>query len=146
MIADCGLRIGFRLQSALMLAAFSSITFAQSTATLQGAVTDPSVAVMSGARVTVRNQATAIERVAQTDSDGNYQVAALPPGVYRVEAQARGFERQVVSDLTLEVSRIVTQNFQLKVGNVSQEVSVTADTQTVETATITVGQVIKLIF
>jgi len=127
----------------LMLVAFSSMTFAQSTATLQGTVTDPSGAVVSGARVTVRNQATAFERTAQTDDAGNYQVASMPPGVYRVEAHAQGFGPQVVKDLTLEVSRIVVQNFQLKIGDVTQQVDVTADAQTVETATITVGQVIN---
>ncbi len=127
----------------LMLAAISSIAYAQSTATLQGSVTDPSGAFVSGAKVSVRNQGTGFERIVQTDSDGNYQVAALPPGVYRVDAQAQGFGGQSVKDLTLEVSRIVVQNFQLKVGDVSQAVEVSADTQAVETATITVGQVIN---
>jgi hypothetical protein len=91
----------------------------------------------------LRNRATGFERVVQTDSDGNYQAAALPPGVYRIEAQAQGFGPQAVSDLTLEVSRIVVQNFQLKVGSMTQEVNVTTETQTVETSTITVGQVIN---
>ena len=127
----------------LMLAALSLSVFAQSTATLQGNVTDQSGAVVSGVKVTVRNQATGAERIAQTDSDGNYQVAALPPGVYRVEAQGQGFSSQTVSDLTLEVSRIVVQNFQLKIGDMTQRVEVTADSQTVETSTITVGQVIN---
>src|SRR5262249_38289489 len=120
----------------LALAALSSGAFAQSTATLQGSVTDQSGAVVSGAKVTVRNQATGAERIAQTDSDGNYQVAALPPGVYRVEAQGQGFSSQTVNDLTLEVSRIVVQNFQLKIGDMTQRVEVTADSQTVETSTI----------
>src|SRR5262245_59407418 len=127
----------------LVFAALSSSAFAQSTATLQGTVIDPSGAVVSGAKVTVRNQATGSERIIQTDSDGNYQAAALPPGVYRVEAQAQGFSSQTVSDLTLEVSRIVVQNFQLKLGDMTQRVEVTADSQTVETTTITVGQVIN---
>src|SRR5262245_14209253 len=127
----------------LLLAAFSSITLAQSTATLQGSITDQSGAAISGAKVTVRNQSTGVERVVQTDSDGNYQAAALPPGVYRVETQAQGFGPQAITDLTLEVSRIVLQNFQLKVGEVTQQVNVSADTQTVETSTITVGQVIN---
>jgi carboxypeptidase family protein len=127
----------------LMLAALSSSAIAQSTATLQGTVIDPSGAVVSGAKVTVRNQATGSERIVQTDSDGNYQAAALPPGVYRIEAQAQGFGSQVVSGLTLEVSRIVVQNFQLKLGDVTQRVEVTADSQNVETSTITVGQVIN---
>jgi len=127
----------------LMLAALSSGALAQSTATLQGSVTDQSGAAISGAKITVRNQSTGFERVVQTDSDGNYQAAALPPGVYRVETQAQGFGPQAITDLTLEVSRIVVQNFQLKVGAVTQEVSVTTETQTVETATVTVGQVIN---
>src|SRR5262245_43837870 len=116
---------------------------AQSTATLQGTVTDQSGAILSNARVIVRNQATGLERTVQTDSSGNYQVAALPVGTYRVEVQAQGFTPLVATDLTLEVSRIVVQNFQLKVGGVTQEVSVTANSQTVETATMTVGQVIN---
>lgn len=127
----------------LMLAAFSSGSFAQSTSTLQGSVADQSGAAVSGAKVIVRNQATGFERIVQTDSDGNYQAAALPPGVYRVEAQAQGFGPQAINDLALEVSRIVVQNFQLKVGALTQEVIVTTDTQVVETATITVGQVIN---
>jgi Carboxypeptidase regulatory-like domain/TonB dependent receptor len=129
--------------TSLMLAALSSSAIAQSTATLQGTVIDPSGAVVSGAKVTVRNQATGSERIVQTDSDGNYQAAALPPGVYRVEAQAQGFGSQVVSGMPLEVGRIVVQNFQLKLGDVTQRVEVTADAQNVETSTITVGQVIN---
>jgi len=99
--------------------------------------------VVSSAKITLRNQATGAERIVQTDSDGNYQAAALPPGVYRIEAQAQGFGSQTVTDLTLEVGRIVVQNFQFKVGDMTQRVEVTADSQTVETSTITVGQVIN---
>jgi hypothetical protein len=99
--------------------------------------------VVSAAKVSVRNQATGAERIVQTDSAGNYQAAALQPGVYRVEAQGQGFSSQTVNDLTLEVSRIVVQNFQLKIGDMTQRVEVTADSQTVETTTITVGQVIN---
>ncbi len=128
----------------VLLSLIVSLTVvAQSTATLQGTVTDQSGAVIANTKITVRNQATGFERIVQTDSDGNYQVAALPVGDYRVEAQAQGFGAQAANNLTLEVSRIVVQNFQLKVGGVAQEVSVTADTQTVETATTTVGQVIN---
>ena len=71
-----------QIPTSLMLVAFSSIAIAQSTATLQGTVIDPSGAVVSGAKVTVRNQATGSERIVQTDSNGNYQAAALP-GVYQ---------------------------------------------------------------
>src|SRR5262245_9415338 len=139
--ASMSLRLVFLV--GLLLAPLASRAFAKSTDTLQGTITDPSGALVSGAKVTVRNQATGSERIVQTDSNGNYQVAALPPGIYRVEAQAQGFGSQTVNDLTLEVSRIVVQNFQLKVGDMSQAVDVTADSQAVETSTITVGQVIN---
>src|SRR5262245_3261547 len=139
--ASMSLRLVFLV--GLLLAPLASRAFAKSTDTLQGTITDPSGALVSGAKVTVRNQATGSERIVQTDSNGNYQVAALPPGIYRVEAQAQGFGSQTVNDLTLEVSRIVVQNFQLKVGDMTQRVEVTADSQTVETSTITVGQVIN---
>jgi Carboxypeptidase regulatory-like domain/TonB dependent receptor len=131
------------LLAALFSSSLALTAVAQSTATLQGTVTDQTGAIVANAKVIVRNRATGVERTVQTDSEGNYQVAALPVGVYRVEVQASGFGPQVASDVIVEVSRIVGQNFQLKVGDVTQEVNVTTDAQTIETATITVGQVIN---
>jgi hypothetical protein len=123
--------------------AFGVATLAQSTATLQGLVTDPSGAVVPNAKVTVRSLATGAERTAQTDSEGNYQVASLQPGAYRVEVQAQGFQTLIVSDLSLEVARTVVQNFVLSVGSVTQEVTVTSDASVIETATTSVGTVIN---
>src|SRR4051794_12515565 len=88
---------------------------AQSTATVQGVVTDESGAVMTGAQVVVRNTATGIERTTETDSSGNFQVAALPVGTYRIEVHAQGFQTSVVNELVLEVGKVIVQNFQLKV-------------------------------
>src|SRR5262245_30758267 len=135
-------RFSSTLLCLMLVLVVSAIAFAQSTATLKGTVTDPTGAVVSNAKVVVRSQATGIERTVQTDSDGNYQVAALPPDTYRVEVQAQGFSPQAATNLVVEVSRTSIQNFQLMVGNVTQQVNVTADTQVVESATITVGQVI----
>ena len=117
--------------------------FAQSSATLQGTVTDPKGAVMPKAKVVVHNQATGLERTTETDSEGNYQVAALPVGVYRVEVQASGFQTQVVNDLSIEVARTVTQNFQLAVGSIEQQVSIVSDTPVIEATTTSVGTVIN---
>src|SRR6201986_4335377 len=131
------------LSAAVLCVAFCAAAFAQSTATLQGAVTDPPGAVVPNAKVTVRSQATSAERTVQTDEDGNYQVASILPGVYRVEVQAQGFQTQVVAALNVEVARTVVQNFQLTVGNVAQEITVTSDTPVIETATTSVGTVIN---
>ena len=126
----------------IALLSSGAAAFAQSTATIQGTITDQSGAALAGAQVIVRNQATGVERTAQTDSSGNYQVAALPVGEYRIEVQAQGFQPLTANDLTLEVGRTVVQNFQMRVGGVSQTVNVTADAGLVETTTSTVGQVI----
>lgn len=127
---------------AVLLMVFVIPAGAQSTATLRGTVTDPSGAVIPNAKVTVRNQATGVEWETQTDAVGNYQVASLPVGLYRVEVQAPGFETIAITNLKLDVSQIVVQNFQLKVGGVTQEITVIGEAPVVESATITVGHVI----
>ncbi len=116
---------------------------AQSTGTLEGIVTDNAGAVVPGASVMVRNIATGEQRTTQTDTGGRYRVSALPVGRYTVQVQAQGMETQRVTDLALEVSTTVVQNFQLKLGRVTEEVTVVAETPTVESTTITVGQVIN---
>lgn len=135
--------VNLSLLTLLLLLCMSATAYAQSTATLQGRVTDPSGAIVPGAKVIVRNQATSTERTAQTDEDGNYQVAALPVGAYHVEVQQQGFQTQIVNDLNLEVGHITVQDFQLQVGSLSQQVTVTSDTAVVETATTSVGTVIN---
>ncbi|MFL6257917.1 MAG: TonB-dependent receptor domain-containing protein [Pyrinomonadaceae bacterium] len=116
---------------------------AQSTATLQGTVTDPQGAVLNGAKVTVHSRETGTERTAQTDEGGSYQFASLQPGTYSIEVQAQGFQTHVVSSVSLEVARTVVQNFQLTVGSVSQTVTVVSDAPVIETATTSVGTVIN---
>jgi hypothetical protein len=90
-----------------------SSCLAQSTAMVQGLVTDPSGAVVPNAKIIVRNIATGFERSTETDTSGNYRVAALVGVPHWV--QASGFGNQALTDLRLEVSQ---QSFrtQLKVG------------------------------
>jgi len=121
----------------------SASVLAQSTAVLRGTVTDPAGAIVPNATVKVRDQATSLERTTQTDSEGNYQVAALPVGTYRVEVQAQGFQTGTAAALVIEVARTVVQNFQLQVGDLSQQVEVVSDAPVIESATTSVGTVIN---
>src|SRR5437016_9593327 len=125
----------------LLLVAHLTV-MAQSSATLQGTVSDQSGAVVPNAKVIVRNRATGVERITQTDGTGHYQVAALPVGSYRIEVQASGWQTQVAENVTLEVSQTAIRNFQLTLGSISLEITVTDEPPVVESATITVGQVI----
>ncbi len=119
-----GLRVSFLLT---LLLFFATAVLAQSTATLQGTVTDPKGAAIPNASVVVRNKATSFERTTRTDSEGNYQVAALPAGAYSVEVRLQGFKTKIADHLAIEVARTVTQNFQLEIGDIAEQVVVSSD-------------------
>lgn len=126
----------------VILLAMWACANAQSTATLQGSVSDPSGAILGGAKLTAVNNATGVTRTVKTDGEGNYQIAALPVGIYRIKFQARGFQPRVVEALSIEIGRTLVLDFQLRVGDISQKVTVTPAGQLIERATVSVGHVI----
>jgi hypothetical protein len=117
--------------------------FGQSTATVQGNITDSKGAVVPNATVVLRNKATSNERTTQSDSNGNYQVAALPVGIYAIEVRANGFKTQVADQVPMQVAQTVVQNFQMEIGAISEQVLITSDAPVIETATTSVGTVIN---
>jgi hypothetical protein len=127
---------------AAWLFGFVASLHAQSIGTLQGRVFDPKGAVVPGARIALRNRATGLERFVETDSEGIYLAAALPIGAYRVEADATGFQIQVVENLIIEVGRAMVQDFSLRVGDITEEMIVTATGNLIDRATVSVGHVV----
>src|SRR4030095_14010563 len=115
---------------------------AQSTATIEGLVTDQSGALITSARITARNPKIGISRTAVTDNSGRYQIPALPVGDYELEINATGFQTQLVQSTDLDVGRRVTRDWQLQVGDVSQQVTVTTAGDQIERTTSSVGHVI----
>ena len=127
----------------VVLLLLSSCAYAQSTASIEGIITDQHGALISGAEITASDPAIGVSRQAVTDDSGRYQIVALPIGDYRVEVRAPEFQTRVLEKVRLEVARRVTQNFQLQVGDVSQEVTVTTTaSDLIERAAISVGSVI----
>jgi hypothetical protein len=116
---------------------------AQSTAALSGTVTDPTGAAVPNATVVARNVATGVETSLTTDSSGAYLFPSLPIGSYWVEVTATGFNKAVLTSLTLQVATSVTRDIRLEVGQVNQQVEISADAAAVETATTGLGQVIS---
>lgn len=115
---------------------------AQSTGVLEGTVTDQNGAAIRGATVTARDLETNSERLSETDLQGNYRIPVLSAADYHLEVQARGFRTAVVQSVSVEVARIVVQDFRLEVGDLTQQVIVTSDSQMIEGATVSVGQLI----
>ncbi len=93
---------------------------------LTGRVTDSTGAVIAGASVSVTDTAAHTVRTVRTDGAGRYVVDGLAPGVYRVEAQAQGFERKVLAAVAVTDSRPTEQDLILNVGAATQTVTVEA--------------------
>jgi hypothetical protein len=110
-------------------------------ATLSGAVTDASGAVVVGVQISIRNTATGITTDATTDSAGYYTVPNLPAGPYEVKASAKGFST-AVSTVALAVGAQQSLNIPLKVGETSQTVMVTEAAPQIDlTSSTLTGQV-----
>src|SRR5229473_1187500 len=128
----------------VVLSAFlGSNVLAQSTAALNGTVTDSTGAVVASAKVVATNQATGVESATQTDTAGAYLFPSLPIGIYRLQVSASGFQSALVADLKLEVATAATQNVQLKIGATAETVEIMADAALIETATTSISQVIN---
>ena len=106
---------------------------AQVTASVTGAVKDATGAVVPGATVTVKNLESGLTRSADTDANGNYSVPSLPVGEYEVTVEKAGFKRGVRQGVTLVVAQQAVVNLTLEVGNVEQQVTVTAAAPIVNT-------------
>jgi len=113
----------------------------QSTASLEGLITDQHGALIRGAEITATDRAIGFTRVAVTDSSGRYQIVALPIGDYRLEVRANGFQTGIVERVRLEVGRRLTQDFELQVGDISGNVLITESPDLLERSTISVGHV-----
>ena len=109
-------------------------SWAQTTAgRISGTVVDTSGAVLPGATVTARNDATGLTRSATTDDHGAYLIVNLPVGTYTVTAEMPGFRRAVRAGNVLVADGRLTADFSLPVGELSEVVEVMAPGETVNT-------------
>jgi len=95
--------------------------------TISGIVSDSSGAVVPGATVRVINVSTNVVVILTTNGAGVYVATSLNPGVYNVEAEAKGFKTAIVKDITLEVDANPKINLTLQVGQVSERVEVSTE-------------------
>ena len=112
---------------------FALPLLAQTNGNISGYVKDPAGALVSGSKITVINQQTGASRSTAADDTGFYQVLGLVSGVYSVEAEAPGFKRSRVPDVTLAVDANVRADVSLQLGQVSESIEVTSDAALVDT-------------
>ena len=93
------------------------------TGNIVGIVTDAAGARVAGARVSVSNRDNGLARNLVTASDGEYSAAAMPPGVYLVTAEAKGF-RRLERTATVEAGTATSVNITLEIREVNEQVRV----------------------
>ncbi|MGE0129161.1 MAG: carboxypeptidase regulatory-like domain-containing protein [Blastocatellales bacterium] len=143
-----------KLFSALVIAsACSLLAFGQSTtAPLSGSVLDPNGAAVSGAEVTVKNNATGAEFRVKSSGSGAYTVPALGAGTYTVSVEAQGFKKAVIQDVQILAATPATANVTLEVGAASESVVIQGGGEVLQTqsanisTTITGRQITELPF
>ena len=133
--------------SATLLMAFMATPNLQGQATelgsILGTVTDPQNAAVPNAIARVTNVGTGIAREAITDAQGSFAARALVPGSYTVEVTAPSFQKQVQSNIKLDVGGSVHLDFRLTVGQVTEQVQVTAEATLLQTNESNVNTVIS---
>src|SRR5580693_235666 len=128
----------------LLLALWVPSLMAQSSGTsgLTGVIKDPSGAVIPNVTVTLTSNGTGQARTATTGADGSYRFVLLPPGDYKVKFAASGFKTAEVSSITLNVTETPSLDRTLDVGAQSEEVTVSATAEVLQTQTSTLGTVV----
>jgi len=128
-----------------MLLVFSPCLMAQtaSTGALQGTVTDSSGAVIPGATVTLTSTATGQARTVTTGGDGTYQFNLIPPGTYTVTFAAGGFKGAETKGLIVNVTETPQLNEKMEVGGATEQITVEANTESIQTASAAMGTVVS---
>jgi Carboxypeptidase regulatory-like domain len=109
------------------------------TADIVGRVLDPKGLAVAGAKVTVANTETGLKRETLTGDTGDYAVTLLPVGTYKVTVEKEGFAKTVVEKLELTVGAKQTLDVTLKVGAITEVVTITEQPPLIESTRSEVG-------
>jgi hypothetical protein len=101
--------------------------------TVTGTVSDPSGAMIGGATVVARNIKTGAEHQAASTATGNYTLASIPAGNYEITVTQTGFKKFVRPEIQVSVAQVVRIDAVLEVGQISETVTVQADTPMLKT-------------
>ncbi len=118
------------------------LLFAQTggTGAINGAITDPTGAMVAGAQVRVTDVATGYTRTLYSNDHGLYVVSLLPPGQYRLEVTKQGF-KAAASDVQVIVAETTALNIRMETGTVTETVSVTSSNMELQTESSELGRV-----
>ena len=127
--------------SAIVLLA--ALATAQSTSQLNGSVTDPSGASVDGARITLTDAGTGLQRTTTSNASGLYQFLDVPPSTYRVDASATGFAPYLAPKVILVVKTPSTLNIKFQVAGMATMVTVEGQAPLINRTDASLGNTIE---
>src|SRR5215467_6184196 len=129
---------------AALVAALAPATLAQEiTAAITGKVTDPSGAAIAGAQITATDVDRGTVWKTDTNMEGLYNLPRLPVGNYEMRVEATGFQTAVRPRFNLLLNQTARLDFAMTLGQVTQNLEVTAATPLLQTDTTQVGSVME---
>jgi hypothetical protein len=110
---------------------------------ITGTVTDGTGAVISGAKITITEQATGVRFTAESDTNGVYIRPLLKAGIYTIEVTATGFRKSIQKDIPLTGGDRIGVNIQLTVGEMTQAIEVTSAAPLLQTENTALGNTMQ---
>ncbi len=138
--------LGLALAAAIILLPGTQSAYSQAISTnggaIQGTVSDPSGAVIPGAKITVSSPDTGFTRALTSDSAGFYSLGPLTPGRYTITVEAAGFDREVVKTV-VAVGTVSSGNVKLKIGAGTTVIEVDASSLQINTDQVGVAGIVS---
>ncbi|MFN7927849.1 MAG: TonB-dependent receptor [Blastocatellia bacterium] len=123
----------FPLFLGLLLLLLSSAWAQTTSGSIAATVVDPQQAAISGATITVTDEAKAFTQTATTDKDGRFVFPTLPPGTYKLTIEAKGFKKAERTSLLLVANdKLTLGDLSLEVGGANETVTITAEATQVQ--------------
>src|SRR5208337_904001 len=127
-------RLSFLSMQFGLLLAFTTVLSAQlNRGVIEGTVTDPQGAAMSGVTVTITGLATNVVTNTKTNNAGYYRAEALVPGSYRAHFAANGFTSLDITAIEVPAAQVIRVDAKLKLGSINEKVEVKAELPMLET-------------
>src|SRR5256885_2146861 len=110
-----------------LISLFSTSSFAQFRAGVEGVVTDATGGVLAGATVTLTSKETNQSQTTTTSDAGFYRFTGLAPGLYSISVEQQGFKKRLVDNVKVDAEAIKGQDIALEAGGISETVTVQAE-------------------
>jgi hypothetical protein len=126
----------------LVLTSVANLGAQQFTGGIRGAVHDAN-GVIPGVAVTLTNDETAIARETVANEEGQFNFSAVTPGTYTLKAVLQGFKTFERRGIRIGTQQFITLDVLMEVGQISEEISVTADAPLIETSNASIGDLLN---